>query len=120
VTAGDEKPIVPAGDELAKAPPGDTGGNPTTAASRRHQPGAVLPHPALLEIAATDGTLIPALREYEEELLLEPDTLVPLWFPHETEDREPMNADERRGAFVTMFQAIRKADFWNSLDRQER
>jgi hypothetical protein len=67
----------------------------------------VLPHPLMLLVANLDGSPLPEFQEWADEGLLdlEPDSLVPLWFPWAWDDRE-LSPEERRVLFVDQLSAV--------------
>ena len=66
---------------------------------RRENGEAVTPaHPALLLLADPDGNLKPEFVDWDGDLLLQPGSLIPAWYPW-TFDGEERSAEDRNAQF---------------------
>lgn len=74
------------------------------------------PHPLLLEIANADGSLRPEFQEWEELLPLEPDSLVPEWFPGAFEGQQ-LSPEDREQCFRKEFEAAHQDLLWSGSRR---
>jgi len=55
-------------------------------------------HPALLLLADPDGNLKPEFVDWDGDLLLQPGSLIPAWYPWEVEGEE-LSAEDRNAQF---------------------
>ena len=70
------------------------------------QPRNSLAHQALLLLAQPNGQLKPEFQEWESLLSLEPESLVPVWWPHEESNGRPLSSKERIVDFQETFTSL--------------